>query len=342
MPTENIASRNIQRHAYQLTINNPLDYNLEHAKIKEILIVSFSTLKYFCMADEIGEQGTFHTHIYVVFSSRVRWSTIKKHFEHAHIEVAHGSAQSNLDYIKKTGKWEDTDKAETTVEGSFEEWGEFPRQRGFNQDMKELYDLVKDGYSNAEILSINNDYILQIDKLDKLRTTILIEKFKNERRLELKVIYVYGETGLGKTRDILDRHGDANVYRISDYTHPFDSYDANQTVMCFDEFRSQIRISDMLNYCDIYPIQLPARYANKFACYNVVYIVSNWKLEQQYEEVQQDSPESWKAFLRRIHEVHIYNVDGTITIYDSVNDYFNRDEKIRTISKEEEQHIPFN
>lgn len=38
----------------------------------------------------------------------------------------------------------------------------------------------------------------------------------------------------------------------------------------------------MLNYLDIYPIQLPSRYYNKVACYNIVYIVSNWKLEEEY------------------------------------------------------------
>ena len=87
------ASENIQRHAYQLTINNPLSYGYDHKTIKEILVVQFPTLKYFCMADEIGEKGTPHTHIYIVFSSRVRFKTVKKHFPEAHIEIAHGSVQ---------------------------------------------------------------------------------------------------------------------------------------------------------------------------------------------------------------------------------------------------------
>lgn len=235
------AAQNVQRHAYQLTINNPIEHGLDHHTIKEKLITNFSTLKYMCMADEIGEQGTYHTHIYVSFTSRVRFSTVKKHFEQAHIEVAHGSVTSNIDYIKKTGKWELTSKAETTVEGTYEEWGTVPTQKGTNQAMEEMYELIKAGYNNAEILAINNDYIKDIDKLDKVRTTLLIEKYKNTRRLDLKVIYISGVTGAGKTRDILDEHGDGNVYRISDYQHPFDSYSC-QPVMAFDEFRSQAPI----------------------------------------------------------------------------------------------------
>ena len=333
-------AKNVQRHAFQITINNPLQKGYDHRVIKEKLIVNFTTLKYFCMADEIGEQGTYHTHIYVVFSSRVRWSKIKKAFGEAHIEVAHGTAENNLEYIKKNGKWAESNKAETSVEGTFEEWGSFPNQKGQNADMQELYEMVRNGYSNAEILEINNDYILQIDNLDKLRTMLLTEKYKNTRRLDLKVIYAYGPTGAGKTRGVLDRHGDSNVYRVTDYRHPFDGYSC-QPVVAFDEFRSQLRLSDMLQYCDIYPIELCARYSNKYACYDTVYIISNWPLEEQYEQVQEESAESWKAFLRRIHEVIVYHKDKTFTKYDSVKEYLQRDEEFRRLSDAEQEKAPF-
>ena len=80
----------------------------------------------------------------------------------------------------------------------------------------------------------------------------------------------------------------------------------------------------MLNFCDIYPIELPARYANKYACYNTVYIVSNWPLEEQYTETQLKNPTSWQAFLRRIHEVHVYVGKGEVITYLSVDEYMNR------------------
>ena len=44
--------------------------------------------------------------------------------------------------------------------------------------MSELYQMVMDNMTNAEILAQNQDYILQIDKIDKVRTTILTEKYK--------------------------------------------------------------------------------------------------------------------------------------------------------------------
>lgn len=337
---EKKAGNNIQRNAFQLTINNAMDYGYDHREIKKILVTNFTTLKFFCMADEIGAQGTPHTHIYVYFNSRVRFSTLKKHFEEAHIEIAHGTVQSNIDYIKKSGKWKDTEKSETSIPNTYEEWGAVPVQKGKSAELEELYQLVQDGYNNAEILSLNNDYIAYIDKIDKLRTMLLTEKYKDTRRLDLKVSYICGATGTGKTRGVLDRHGDSNVYRVTDYKHPFDGYGC-QPVIAFDEFRSQLRLSDMLQYCDIYPIELCARYSNKYACYNTVYILSNWPLEGQYEQAQRESPESWQAFLRRIHEVIVYNKDRAPTKYNSVEKYLNRNEEFHELSDAEQSGMPF-
>ena len=77
-------------------------------------------------------------------------------------------------------------------------------------------------------------------------------------------------------------------------------------MLLFDEFRSSLPFGDMLNYLDGYPLMLPSRYADKAACYTEVYLVSNIPLEKQYPNVQQEEPESWKAFQRRIH--HCYEL----------------------------------
>ncbi len=331
--------KDTQANKYQLTINNPLDYGYSHEKIFGVCRDSFKTLSYLCMADEQG--STFHTHIFVCFGSRVRFSMVKKHFPEAHIEKCRGTISDNVNYIRKSGKWKEDTKHGTKIDGSFEEWGTRPPDsRGQRGDMTELYQMVADGMTNAEILAENQDYILQIDKLDKLRTMMLTEKYKNERRTGLKVCYICGATGKGKTRGILDEHGDSNVYRVTDYQHPFDGYQC-QSVIAFDEFRSSLKISDMLDYLDIYPLELPARFSNKYSCFNFAYLVSNWELEKQYREIQTDSPETWKAFLRRIHEVRVYQEDGSITVYDTVEKYLKRNEQFHTMTETEQQQLPF-
>ena len=314
-----------QSYMYQLTINAPIEKGYTHEHINTILRSRFKTISYYCMADEQGSQH--HTHIFVVFTSRVRFSTMKKNFPEAHIEKCKGTVSDNVNYIKKTGKWElDDSKQEKRIEGTFEEYGtQPPDSRGRRSDMTELYQMIIDNQTNAEILSANQDYILHIDKLDKIRTTILTERFKETVRLDLEVVYIYGETGTGKTRSVLETNGYRNVYRVTDYQHPFDGY-ACQPVICFDEFRSSLKLKEMLLYCDIYPIELPSRYANKYACFNKVYIVSNWSLERQYMEIQRQDRESWNAFLRRIHKVIVCESNEKKITYNSVEEYYKRNE----------------
>ncbi|WP_330390788.1 hypothetical protein [Lacrimispora sphenoides] len=256
---------------------------------------------------------------------------IKKYFPEAHIEKCRSFVSDNVKYIKKSGKWElDESKQEKKIEGTFEEYGtQPPDSKGKGSDMSDLYQMILDNMTNAEILAINQDYILQIDKLDKIRTTILTERYKETVRLDIEVTYISGTTGTGKTRGVLEKNGYSNDYRVTDYLHPFDSY-CCQPVICFDEFRSSLKLKEMLMYCDIYPIELPSRYTNKYACFNKMYIISNWALEKQYSEIRREDDESWKAFLRRIHKVIVFDVTGKKIEYESVKAYFDRDNNFMT------------
>ena len=120
-------ANNSQSRKWALVINNPLDAGLDHTAIAAILAL-FSPA-YYCMADEIAATGTFHTHVFLYSPSPIRFATLKTRFPVAHIEKAYGSAKENRDYITKSGKWAETDKAETTVAGSFMEWGTLPAEK---------------------------------------------------------------------------------------------------------------------------------------------------------------------------------------------------------------------
>ena len=164
--------------------------------------------------------------------------------------------------------------------------------------------MIKDGMSDFEILEQDASYILHMDKIDRARQTVRQETYKNTWR-NVDVTYIYGDTGSGKTRGVMERYGYENVFRVTDYLHPFDNY-KGQDVVVFEEFRSSLRIGDMLNYLDGYPLELPCRYANKYACFTKVYIISNLPLSQQYSQLQIENYESYRAFLRRISGVQHY------------------------------------
>ncbi len=270
---------------------------------------------YYCMADEIATTGTYHTHIYLYSTSAIRFDTIQRRFPTAHIEKANGTTRENRDYILKSGKWADTEKAETSVEGTFYEFGEVPSESEERDPrMHKLVQNVKDGMSTTEIIEENPSFALRTREIDTLRDTLMSEPHKTKYR-QVEVIYLFGASGTGKTSGIYNKHPASEICRITDYGRRdgtrFDAYHG-QDVLVFEEFNSQIPIETMLNYLDIYPLHLPARYSDRVACYTKVYITSNIPLSEQYKAEQQSRPETWKAFLRRIHKVYAYHADGTV------------------------------
>lgn len=288
---------------YLLTINNPIDNGYSHERLRTILS-EFSGVQYWCLCDEVGEQGTPHTHIYVVFKNCVMFETMHKRFYGVHIDQANGTNKENRDYVRKEGKWLDDVKHETNLSDTFEEYGELPPDRTKQETQAErIMQMIRDGKTDAEILEEYPTAYSKLAHIEKSRQTLLAERYKNEWR-KLNVTYLWGDTAVGKTRSVMDEYGYSQVYRVTDYSHPFDSY-KGQDVIVFEEFRSSLAIGDMLNYLDGYPVELPSRYANKVACFTKVYIISNISLEQQYRNIQADNPETWAAFRRRIHHVNL-------------------------------------
>lgn len=307
--TSSDATTNKQYRRVLLTINNPEKYGITHDTIKDTIKTSFPTTNYFCMSDEIGAEGTYHIHLVMQYQTPVRFTQIKRHFPTAHIDSLNGTILQARDYVEKTGKWQNSPKSETSVVGTFEEWG-VPKEnkQGRRTDLETLYSMVKDGASDIEILDVQPRAMMFLDKIERVRQTLKAERYSTEFR-QLDVTYIWGPTGTGKTRGVMEEHGYDKVCRVTDYDHPFERYNG-EDVLIFDEFRSQLRISDMLNYLDGYPLMLPCRYANRQACYTKVYLILNIPLDNQYRGVQMDEPLTWKAFLRRIHHVVEYTAEG--------------------------------
>lgn len=318
-----MAENNTQSRKWLLTINNPLEHGLSHSVISERLS-SFKNIGYWCLCDEEGDEcSTLHTHVFLFRQNPIRFSALKNKFPTAHIDQCRGLCSENRAYVLKDGEKynkssdgrydyiDSTGKKHCGLNFSltFEEFGELPEERqGERADMSKLYDLVKDGLSDFEIIDSNPRYIQQLDKIEAVRQILRYESFKNVFR-ELDVSYISGETGSGKTRSVMETYGYQNVYRVTDYDHPFDGY-KGQDVLVFEEFRSSLKIQDMLNYLDGYPCELPCRYNNKFACYTKVFLITNVPFSQQYVNIQTESKETWRAFGRRIH--HFYECSKSL------------------------------
>ena len=294
-----------------ITIQHPLAKGFDHDMIRDIV----STMKpsYWCMADEIATTGTPHTHVFIYRNSAIRVDTIQRKFPACHYDSCLGTCAENRDYLLKTGKWADTDKAETSVPGTFEEFGTMPTEREEkNPRDADLIDAIEAGQTTAEIIRNDPSLAFRSNEIDVLRQTLTTERFKVENR-ELTVIYLYGPTATGKTRSIYAAHPAGDICRITNYGTSGVKFDAyhGQPVLVLEEFHSQIPLPDMLNYLDIYPLMLPARYSDRVACYTTVYITSNISLAEQYQLTQQVDHATWAAFIRRIVKVVEFLEDGT-------------------------------
>ncbi len=249
----------------------------------------------------VSAKGLRHIHMVLEDTKAMRFSAIKKAYAPGtHFEPTRGTKQQAEDYIYKRGKF--AEEGEEVL--AFVQHGEIKGVQGQRRDLIGLYDMISSGMSNYDIIQDNPLYMFYVDKIEKVRQMILEEKYKDSWR-DVDVTYIWGLTRSGKTRSVMEQYGYSNVYRVTDYLHPFDSY-RGQDVILFEEFRSSLIIDDMLKFLDGYPVEFPARYMNRQACFTKVYFATNIDLRCQYPNIQEVQPMTWQAFIKRIHRVKVY------------------------------------
>lgn len=280
---------NKQARRWFLTINNPEKTDDDYIEY----IQGLEHFKYCAFQREKGEKtGTEHIQGFIVFSIGKRFATIKNYFPTAHIEAVKGSNVQARDYCTKS---------ETRVSGPYE-LGTFAEERS-RTDISMFVELVQNGASTNELAKLYpNLYMRELNKIEAVRQNVLYEKYRKELRY-VKVTYIYGPPGSGKSSYIMNKCGLGNYYELSYYgSSSFDNY-KNEKIIVLDEFDSSLKITFLNKLLDRYPLMLPARYSNKVACYDEVYIVSNLKLSEQYKDIQESKPDLYKAFMRRIHNI---------------------------------------
>ena len=305
----------------QITCNNPDKKGLSSDKIKEIM-QRWKT-EYYCFCFETGEQGTYHFHLYIKFRNPQSIDTISKAFGNAHIEVTRNStSQQNRDYIRKEGAYIDSEKKETNHLETFYESSDCPNEaQGVRDEIQTMIALIQDGASNVEIVQAVPSMALKIPALDQYRQAYYEEQGKQYRTVT--TIYIYGRTRTGKTSSVYRDHNPSEVCSVMDYkgTGVWDQYDTARTrVLLLDEYRSSLKISELLAICDGQPHTLRCRYSNRVCLHDTVYLISNISLLQQHKDIQIEEPESWEALLARIKIVRHYYDIGKFKDY-SVQEY---------------------
>lgn len=301
-----------QRTQFMLTINNPLDHGYDHDTIKEIIKTKFRHTVFFCMADEVAETGTPHTHLYILLGKKKRWSAVQKAFPHAHIEQeVRGTPQQVVNYISKKGH---PDKQHTQVKDSYEQWGELPAvlpTASKNDILLEIESLIAEDLRPEEIMA-RSILLRQYESI--IRKSFFAKRYESTPpKRDIKVFWHVGESGSGKSYTyvhLCEQYGDDEVFFTSDFSNRctalMDGYQAEK-ILFIDELKPYCMPYEMLlQMLGGYRTQLHARYANVFALYEEVHITSIYTPNEVYNSIverQHQEVDSLYQLMRRITKI---------------------------------------
>lgn len=278
---------------YCLTLNNPTPEECHH-----LLGLRESVFKRGFFATEIGKKGTTHLQGFVHLKNAKTLTGLKKFLgsDRYHVIKTMGTDYENWQYIGLLN--EGKAKGDLLVQ-----WGETPLEEGDPDAWDSILEMIEGGFNNRDIVRKWPSIAIRcMTAINKYRVEYEWGECRAWR--DVSVEYIGGPTGSGKTRNVLyhaDGRVNTDVYRVTNGNpaNCFDQYDGEGTIV-FEEFRSQYTCRDMLNWIDGHPLLLPCRYADRMAKFTKVIILSNWRFAEQYRTVAEDSPETYKAWLRRV------------------------------------------
>lgn len=238
--------------------------------------------------EQCNSTGSWHWQGYVEFSRRIGRRQLQEIFNNSHFEDRHGNALQAATYCAK--------------DGEYCEFGSISQQ-GRRTDLEQLSQSIVDGASIVSVAESCPRLFVQYGRGLSLLQSVCRQSHQRPWR-HTQIEIWWGVTGTGKTRTFFSQYDVADTYRFlyrgsTDY---WDGYTGQHNVL-FDEFESQIRLSDMLMYCDGHPLLLNIKFAHGYADWDTVTIISNSNPQTFYANC---STERRDAFARRVTRVIEY------------------------------------
>lgn len=237
-----------------------------------------------------------HWQGYLELKKQARFSAIQKAIgdDTAHIEKRAGTQEEAIHYCTKPHK--DCKCAHclkevatpTAVPNTVVRIGTpRPNQQGKRSDLLSIKDEICSG---STLLDIADEHFGAFIKYNKG-----IEKYINMRKYRdqslwtpLKVLVLRGDTGVGKTRSVMELFG-KDVYTVTEPQKNgvvwFDFYDGQQTLL-IDEFEGWITQPMLLRLLDGYPMQLQTKGGHTLKAWTRVVITCNKPLIHWYDKWQ--------------------------------------------------------
>ncbi len=272
------------------TLNNP----------QQMVTFDHLEMEYLVYQEEHPQGGTYHLQGYCEFKRQLSLGPAKALLGGGtvHLERRRGSAQQAIAYCKK----DDTRVPHTQP---YEE-GE-PRTQGKRMDLEGFKDEVMAGKRKRQLL---DDHVGVIARYPKFYEQLTMMN-RPERTEQLVVTLCIGDTGLGKTRSVMDKFkGDDDFWiaPLNNGTIWMDTYDGHTKVL-IDDFAgaaSHCSLCYLLRLLDRYPVLVPTKGSHTWWLPNEVFVTTNILPKLWYK--WENRGEQYKALARRFHKVRLYYV----------------------------------
>lgn len=206
--------------------------------------------KFLIVGKEVGESGTPHLQGFIRFSSTKRLTGVKKLIPRAHLEKALGTDAQNITYCSK----EYVDKDGNLIDNAQQPFMVgTPSSQGKRTDLaKVVTDIEKHGLMEAAL--DNPETFIKFHRGFQAYANVLIEK---ESKPIPTVLWYWGSTGTGKTREAYSLYPDA--WFSGENLKWFDGY-TGQSAVIIDDFRGDFcTFHWLLRILDRYPIRVPIK-----------------------------------------------------------------------------------
>lgn len=249
-------------------------------------------------------QGVYHIHLVATFSNTQRSKTVAKHLGNCHVEEMRGTREQADNYINKRGKFEEKGEKILLKGGSIEK---IQDNSGRRTDYEEFDKMIMTG----EIYDLSlNRFLLRLKNETEVRnftarfTRVLKQIQPNHRNI--KVIYVEGESGSGKSKGAIERFPNAFRASVAEKTNfPFNGY-MGEKELWLDELRPGIfNHAELMQILDGYKMNVDVKYGQMPAVWETVIITTAFPFDDWYKDGVKSYEIGRKEFERRISERYI-------------------------------------
>lgn len=259
------------------TLNNPTAV--------EIKLFKDISCNYGIFGEEVGESGTPHLQATITFKNATRLGALKKICARAHWEPTK-ALEAAENYCKKDGNF----------------WIIDNRTQGSRTDIAGAISALKEGGIKKVIEKNPVEFVKYHAGLEKLAF-----RLQPQRDFKPEVYWVWGPTGTGKTRAVVQIEPD--LWISGKNLQWWDGYE-NQEAVLLDDFRKDFcTFHELLRILDRYPYRVAVKGGFRELNSKRIYITSCYPPNEVYH-----TREDVNQLLRRIDSVSVTEVFNTLQL----------------------------